>query len=1462
MIMADSNNGGVFIESSIDNSKLAAGAEQARKIIESIGRTADKTGRQIDGSLSVDSSRLRSELDKANRELQRLGATATEESENIGSAFGKIAAGIGAVFTVQKALEFGRSMVKVRSEIESLEISFTSLLGSKDKAAGLFSELREFAVSTPMMLGDLAKAAQMMLGFNVPVEEIMPMLRALGDISMGDAGRFQSLALAFSQMSATGKLMGQDLLQMINAGFNPLITISEKTGKAVKQLKEEMSAGAITADMVADAFKSAASEGGKYYGILENQAKGVAGSIAYMRGAWENMLNELGQQTQGVLAASFKLTGDLLKNYRNLGGVIADLVVAYGTYKAALIVLNVTKATSIAMTKGWTLAELAHYRALLLVEKAQKLLNATILKNPYVLAAAAVAGFVAALFRANRAHGMLAKAAEDAAAAIDGLNAKYEEEKNKADELIEAVNSETASRTRQMLSLAKLRAMYTGIIDKYIDEKGQLKDIIRLQKELNEEREKARVKENSDRLSEYRTMLRDYEMLQKAQQQGASFANAGVTNNLNMLFEDKPKLQTNANFIKEKVVYWRKMVEEQQKVVEADSDALWVERLRESTDAELDALQKAFEERRKMFGELTEKDAADLQKILDEKKRRSPENIVDNKEYYEKLKKEAQAELDALTKAEAAGAKGNELKKKIETYKVALKAYDTDTGSGKSKSDKNKSAEQLAKSEEEMANALNDEMAQLAAKAQQQAINGLEDGHERKMRQIEHNYTQEIAAVERWEREQKKKEEELQKERYKAGHGGSLQEFTLDTGTANYGKITEAARLQREQAETARTQALEEQREREERAGLEYLATWGKIYQKKEALQKLYAKKITDAETQGEKDSLARELETKLQGLSIDELKNAINWDLVFSGMERATKQQLQAVRKQLEAFRESEEFKTATPENIKTITEAIGNIDAALSEKSGFFGGLRDAMGEYKKALQEAKTAQEELNEAIRTGDAALIEAAQGKRNRADKKLQQTETNVGKSADTMGDKFKTLAGVMRNLSAESVSLADVGDAVQRVTNALSSSGSKWAGLVGGILSLLDVAATDVEGFTEGLIKKIGAALASLTAYFVKTATFGLVDMGPASYKEYEKAYARYERMMNLWEDLIRKQKEFLEQAVGDEAIKAAGNLRKTIQAEIDAAKATASLRLDSGASTGSHSLSYRMWRGSYKSIDGQNWRDVAAGIGRELGVPFRSMYDMLTMSAEQLQWIKENYTNLWAAMDGDFADLLDKIIEKQQQMEEITDSIKESLTRVSFDELYDSFTERLMDMDSSAKDFADDFAGYMRKAVTSIVADKYKEQLRKWYDVFAANNEDGVISPAEMDALKATWNEITEAAIKERDTLAALYGWDSSTSREAVAKGIATASQESVDENNGRLTAIQGHTWQIAADCGMMREQMTLVASNAAGILRGVQAIEEHTGTMSERLRNVENGMEAVRNAVNDISLRGLKMR
>ena len=243
------------------------------------------------------------------------------------------------LFAADKVTDFVHKIMDVRGEVEALQISFETLAGTT-KGRELFGDIRSFAVNTPMMMQDLAKGAQTLLGFNIEAEKVMPILRQIGDISMGDAQKFNSLTLAFAQMSSTGKLMGQDLLQMINAGFNPLTVIAQKTGKSIGQLKDEMSAGKITVEMVADAFETATAEGGKFHGMLEKQSKGLKGAMSNLEGAWEDALNEMGEKGEGVMVDIIDLTAGAIKNYDKLGTAILTVVAAYGEYKGSLMAIE------------------------------------------------------------------------------------------------------------------------------------------------------------------------------------------------------------------------------------------------------------------------------------------------------------------------------------------------------------------------------------------------------------------------------------------------------------------------------------------------------------------------------------------------------------------------------------------------------------------------------------------------------------------------------------------------------------------------------------------------------------------------------------------------------------------------------------------------------------------------------------------------------------------------------------------------------------------------------------------------------------------------------------------------------------------------------------------------------------------------------------------------------------------
>jgi tape measure domain-containing protein len=171
--------------------------------------------------------------------------------------------------------------------------SFEVLLGSADAAKKLVDDIKTYAAKTPFEKAGLGQAAQLMLGYGIAQDKVMPNMKMLGDIAMGDANKLQSLTLAFSQVQSTGRLTGNDLLQMINAGFNPLGTISEQTGKTVGELKKEMEKGAISAQMVEQAFKSATGPGGKFNNMAEKMSQTLGGKLSTLMDSFNDILLKL-----------------------------------------------------------------------------------------------------------------------------------------------------------------------------------------------------------------------------------------------------------------------------------------------------------------------------------------------------------------------------------------------------------------------------------------------------------------------------------------------------------------------------------------------------------------------------------------------------------------------------------------------------------------------------------------------------------------------------------------------------------------------------------------------------------------------------------------------------------------------------------------------------------------------------------------------------------------------------------------------------------------------------------------------------------------------------------------------------------------------------------------------------------------------------------------------------------------
>lgn len=249
------------------------------------------------------------------------------------------ALGSAAVFaTIAKGLfSLGSAAIKAAADWESMQASFTTLLGDGAKANKLLADIKKTAETTPFTLTNLADASKTLLAFGIAQEKIIPTMRMLGDVSGGNSEKLKSLTLAYAQVQSTGRLMGQDLLQMINQGFNPLQIISEKTGKSMAQLKKEMEGGGISAAMVADAFKIATSEGGRFFNSMNDQSKVFWGRLSNLQDAFDSFLRSLGEKLLPVAKVVVDVLIKIVEAFNKLPDGMKTFIFIMGGVAAAII---------------------------------------------------------------------------------------------------------------------------------------------------------------------------------------------------------------------------------------------------------------------------------------------------------------------------------------------------------------------------------------------------------------------------------------------------------------------------------------------------------------------------------------------------------------------------------------------------------------------------------------------------------------------------------------------------------------------------------------------------------------------------------------------------------------------------------------------------------------------------------------------------------------------------------------------------------------------------------------------------------------------------------------------------------------------------------------------------------------------------------------------------------------------
>jgi tape measure domain-containing protein len=264
-----------------------------------------------------DNSELDSALTKSERQLKTFSDSMTKVGKSL------------SLFVTAPLLAAGVAAVKSAGQFQLFQASFETMLGDAAKAKKLIRDLEVLAAKTPFKMDDLAKGAQVLLQYGITTEKLLPTIRQLGDVAQGDSEKFNRLVLAFGQTQSTGRLMGQDLLQMINSGFNPLKVIADKTGQSIMDLKKAMEKGAISADMVAEAFAMATSEGGMFFNGMEKASQTLPGLMSTLSDDIGALGRSFAQLFMPAIMDTVKRLSELTQSFTTLPDSTKKAVVAF-----------------------------------------------------------------------------------------------------------------------------------------------------------------------------------------------------------------------------------------------------------------------------------------------------------------------------------------------------------------------------------------------------------------------------------------------------------------------------------------------------------------------------------------------------------------------------------------------------------------------------------------------------------------------------------------------------------------------------------------------------------------------------------------------------------------------------------------------------------------------------------------------------------------------------------------------------------------------------------------------------------------------------------------------------------------------------------------------------------------------------------------------------------------------------
>lgn len=1319
------------------------------------------------------------------------GDTAEKEGAKIEQMFKRATSSVFAFFSAAQATSFVKSMATVHGEFQQIEIALETILGNEREAATLMNQLRETADKTPFDMKGIANGAKQLLAYGEDAATVNETLIKLGNIAAGLSQPLGDLVYLYGTTMTQGRLYTQDFNQFVGRGIPMIKELAEYFGVAESEVRGLVEAGKVGFPEVQAVISSLTEEGGMFFNLMEKQSTSVIGKISNLGDAWDAALDKMGESSEGFIYTGIEGLTYLVEHYDTVLKILGTLVTAYGSYKAALIAINAIQKVS--ATVAATRALLAQTQMLTRATQAQILFNQAVKANPYVLAFSALTTVITALAMfCDKSD-----EAEESVSRLENANKKASEEFDKEAAKIKSLQDVVANANvaydERKKALDKLRE----IVPEYnasLSKEGEL------------------VNNNTDAIKDYLVQLEKQIKLKAAQEEleEAYKEQRELQREWDSAREDLSLKRTNSAYYDKPIIDvagmfgQRDLQKAEARFNDVDARLTKVNQTIASLNSEIATTSTETNGSTKQFKTFSEQLEAAKNKVTTLK-----------------------AELKDLL-----AGKGNEesfvkaIEDKRKELKAAEDAYDTLRGiDPKSKKASTSSTTdyktKIANEGRELERLYKD----MELSIQRARIDAMDEGLEKVLAENELNHKAELEAIERQKEDTLRKIQEREKTIWESKNPDWKKKGLTFTPTttelpkdvaSQFDALTKAAN---DRLVTDNKKALDDM-----------LSDYMSYEQKRSKIKEEYDKK---------RQSLYNEDGSFRSGVSqgnVDELN--------------------------------------------RSETEALKAVDEEFAQREATYQSWMEAIANMTLRQLEAvlAKAEQELAELEQSGDAddSQMAVARAKVNTARKKVEKANadndlTPGKRTIKEWEDLYKTLMEAEKEFES-------VGDAVEGTAGKIiSSAGQIMTSTLSMINSIITLATTSSTGIQTAATASAKAIQTVEKASVILTIISAAMQVAMAIINLFNKDDEYQEEIERLQEriDQLQWELENTEASRLNENIDIL-KLVKSTYAEVT----TEVLKL--------HSAGMSTW-GSFYQIIGKviykeeilkktsqeiakTYANLEYTVDKALGEKrFDDAKNQLANIAQQQLLIQEQIRNEDAKKKTDHGKIADwerQIIELGEEANKIINDIVEEIMGGSAadlaSELGDAFIEAFRAGEDAAEAWGEKVDDIVANVIKRMLVSKYLEEplgdifdkyKSKWY-------KDGEF--AGIDAIMESMNGFANDLNAVGDEFQTI--WDSlpdsiknlitvtDDAREASERGIATASQESVDENNGRLTVIQGHTYT-------MNENVKLIVLLGDKILEAINIIRANT-EYCKRLDNIDKQISSMRNKLDEIGDDGLRVK